>query len=171
MLFKCITLSWNAALEGFDDAPLRDFIKDKVVSQLRDYFYIHDQIPRLTVVVYYQLSNLAGNGKDKTVKMGNDEAKNLLEAGDMPLYHHLRDWRNELAKQTGVPPYVIANNQQLALMVQHKPQSLAQLAKIEGLGTAKIQQYGQLILDQLSKPINIAKPIQPQEDEHGPTTA
>jgi superfamily II DNA helicase RecQ len=45
----------------------------------------------------------------------------------------------------------------LALIVKQQPKSMAQLSEIDGLGQAKIKQYGQLILDQLSQPIKTEK--------------
>jgi ATP-dependent DNA helicase RecQ len=106
MLFKCFTLYWDAVLDNFDDTPLCDFIKDKAVINMRDYFYLHDNIPRLTVVVYYHLNSIISiqTSQNKAIKPQTEDIKKLLDSADMPLYHHMRDWRNELAKQKGVPP-------------------------------------------------------------------
>jgi ATP-dependent DNA helicase RecQ len=45
-----------------------------------------------------------------------------------------------------VPPYVLATNKQLAEIVKSRPQSMAELMMIEGIGKAKAEKYGPDIL-------------------------
>jgi len=45
MLTRVITLRFNGVLDGFDDAPLRDFIKDKEVISIRDHFFVRNDQP------------------------------------------------------------------------------------------------------------------------------
>jgi superfamily II DNA helicase RecQ len=66
------------------------------------------------------------------------------------LFNTLRDWRAERCKKDGVPPYVICTNQQLAAVVAQRPQSLTGLMRIEGIGKAKAEKYGQEMLAILS---------------------
>lgn len=54
MLFKVFTLRFSNRLEMFDDSPVNEFIKDKEILCLRDYFFVRDALPYLTVVVVYQ---------------------------------------------------------------------------------------------------------------------
>jgi hypothetical protein len=37
-------------LDGFDDAPLRELVKDKEVIAIRDHFFIKDEVPYLAVM-------------------------------------------------------------------------------------------------------------------------
>jgi superfamily II DNA helicase RecQ len=73
----------------------------------------------------------------------------------------LRDWRSERSKREGVPPYVICTNRQFAAMVKARPQSLATLAEIEGVGKAKLEKYGRDLLAILA----------PASDNHQPLPA
>jgi ATP-dependent DNA helicase RecQ len=50
-----------------------------------------------------------------------------------------------------VPVYVICNNRLLAAIVAARPQSLAALGEIEGIGKAKLEQYGADMLAVLSR--------------------
>jgi superfamily II DNA helicase RecQ len=52
-----------------------------------------------------------------------------------------------------VPSYVICNNRQLVEIVQTQPKTLAALSTINGIGKAKIEKYGQALLDQLDTPL------------------
>ncbi len=138
-------------LEGFDDAPLRDFIKDKEVHALRDHFFVRNDMPYLAVMVSYSLAPLsqpapgAATGKPSVGK-GDESWRHLISEAEVPLFNTLRDWRSARCKRDGVPPYVICNNRQLAAIVKARPQSLAALGQIEGFGEAKLRSYGAEIL-------------------------
>ncbi|MFP5350706.1 MAG: DNA helicase RecQ [Gammaproteobacteria bacterium] len=61
---------------------------------------------------------------------------------DRQLWEALRARRLELAKQKGVPPYVIFHDATLAEMVAQRPQTLAAFAQISGVGERKLAAYG-----------------------------
>lgn len=59
-----------------------------------------------------------------------------------PLFDALRAKRMELAKEQGVPPYVIFHDSVLRDMTGFKPRSLSALAELPGIGAAKLEKYG-----------------------------
>lgn len=63
-------------------------------------------------------------------------------ANDDPLWQALKDKRMALAKEQGVPPYVIFHDSTLLEMLNQKPQTLDQMARITGVGQAKLLKYG-----------------------------
>ena len=65
------------------------------------------------------------------------------DARDEALFQALRARRMALAKQQGVPPYVIFHDSALAEMAQAKPRRLEELARISGVGAAKLERYGE----------------------------
>ena len=71
----------------------------------------------------------------------------------MLLFNTIREWRTERAKQDGIPPYVICTNIEIAHMVKNRPRSLNKLIEIEGFGKAKIEKYGQELLNLLSQQV------------------
>ncbi len=148
MLTKVITLRFNSTLDGFDDAPLRDFIKDKEVLSIRNYFFIKNEAPYLTIVINYTLKPLSPEKPKEDQKAGKrDESwRHWVDEADVPLFNALRDWRSARCKREGFPPYIICTNRQLAAMVAARPQSLAKLGEIEGFGQAKLEKYGKEIL-------------------------
>ena len=98
---------------------------------------------------YKQLSSpevLVSHEKTSSKNPGNEEWRKLLNDESMPLFNTLRQWRNERCKRDGVPPYIIMNNKQLAEFCQRRPQSKYDLMKIEGIGKAKAEKYGDDIL-------------------------
>lgn len=67
-------------------------------------------------------------------------------ANDDPLWLALKTKRMELAKEQGVPPYVIFHDATLIEILQTKPQSLADMGKVTGVGAAKLDRYGDAFL-------------------------
>ena len=59
-----------------------------------------------------------------------------------PLFEALRARRRDLAKEAGVPPYVIFHDSTLREMAELKPTSLHALSRIAGVGAAKLDRYG-----------------------------
>lgn len=74
---------------------------------------------------------------------------NDLPEGDTALFEKLRGLRLSLAKAQNVPPYVIFHDTTLKAMAAAKPQSLDELAALPGVGSAKLQRYGEAFLQAL----------------------
>ncbi|HNR90850.1 MAG TPA: DNA helicase RecQ [Dokdonella sp.] len=62
------------------------------------------------------------------------------------LWDALRDMRARLARQQGVPAYVIFHDATLLAMLRERPSSLDQLAAISGVGERKLARYGEAFL-------------------------
>ena len=67
----------------------------------------------------------------------------LDDVHDEALFQALRARRLALAKKQGVPPYVIFHDRTLIEMAQTKPRRLHELARITGVGEAKLDRYGE----------------------------
>jgi ATP-dependent DNA helicase RecQ len=65
-----------------------------------------------------------------------------VPAADQALFEALRAERRRLAAEHGVPAYVIFHDATLAQMAAERPQTLAELAQIGGVGAAKLERYG-----------------------------
>jgi ATP-dependent DNA helicase RecQ len=63
-----------------------------------------------------------------------------------PLFDALRDLRRELAKEQGVPPYVIFHDATLREMAAVKPYDRRALSEITGVGARKLDAYGDAFL-------------------------
>lgn len=64
------------------------------------------------------------------------------EPGDKKLWEALRERRTEIAKDQGVPPYVIFHDTTFTEMVEQRPQDLEQMRLITGVGERKLELYG-----------------------------
>jgi ATP-dependent DNA helicase RecQ len=72
-------------------------------------------------------------------------------ANDDPLWQALKAKRLELAREQGVPPYVIFHDSTLLEIHNRKPQTLDEMGQISGIGQAKLQKYGDAFLQVLEK--------------------
>lgn len=61
---------------------------------------------------------------------------------DDPLWLALKARRLELAREQGVPPYVIFHDSTLLEIFNQRPQSLTEMSRISGVGQAKLDRYG-----------------------------
>ena len=67
-------------------------------------------------------------------------------ANDNPLWLALKAERLRLAREQGVPPYLIFHDSTLLEIMHQKPQSLDNFANISGVGQAKLMQYADAFL-------------------------
>ncbi|MDP8566274.1 DNA helicase RecQ [Methylophilus aquaticus] len=72
-------------------------------------------------------------------------------ASDDPLWQALKAKRLELAKEQGVPPYVIFHDSTLLEIHNRQPQTLEEMGQISGIGQAKLQKYGDAFLQVLEE--------------------
>ena len=63
-----------------------------------------------------------------------------------PLFEALREARRELAAEAGVPPYVIFHDSTLREHRRSAPARPAELARVQGVGEAKLKRYGEAML-------------------------
>jgi ATP-dependent DNA helicase RecQ len=73
-----------------------------------------------------------------------------LPASAEPVFERLRAWRTAVAKEQGMPPYVIFHDATLREIAAAPPSTLAELATVNGVGETKLTRYGQQILDLLA---------------------
>ena len=88
----------------------------------------------------------AARGKSRPGRMTREDLPPEAE----PLFERLRAWRTGIAKELGMPPYVIFHDATLAAIAAAPPSTLAELALVNGVGETKLSRYGQQILEVLA---------------------
>lgn len=68
-------------------------------------------------------------------------AINISDA-DQPLWEALRQLRKQLSDLAGVPAYIVFNDSTLADMIALKPRDSNEMASVSGVGSHKLEQYG-----------------------------
>lgn len=97
----------------------------------------------------------AVSGKPKK-KSKSRKRKKAIEVAGAPLTEEekarvkiLRDWRLQFAKSKDLPAFMIFSNKTLEDLARKNPASLTGLESVYGIGSQKIEAFGQLILDEL----------------------
>ncbi len=76
-------------------------------------------------------------------------APELAEEG-RERFEALRGWRLEQARSQGVPPYVVFHDRTLIEIASRQPATLAELGTVAGVGQAKLDRYGEAVLELLA---------------------
>ena len=72
------------------------------------------------------------------------------EGVDQPLFEKLREMRRTLAKERGVPPFVILGDRSLREIARLRPRSMTMLREVYGIGERKLADFGTTILNLVS---------------------
>lgn len=73
--------------------------------------------------------------------------REILSAEDFALFDRLRRRRKQIAESEAVPVYMIFNNEKLARMAQTRAASKSALEQIAGVGDARVEKYGERMLE------------------------
>ncbi len=95
------------------------------------------------------LRKFSAKTKNRTRKSGS--ANRFAETGNNKLWQALRSRRQQLADEKGIPAYMIFHDATLAEMLENRPENLAQLANVTGVGERKLADYGEAFLDVLNE--------------------
>ena len=87
---------------------------------------------------------------------GTDRKRGRCEgcppAYDEELYDRLRAWRLERSRADSVPAYVVLTDATLEAVATRRPDREGALVTIPGIGAAKLQRYGDALLDLGGRP-------------------
>ncbi|NQW43767.1 MAG: DNA helicase RecQ [Bacteroidetes bacterium] len=75
----------------------------------------------------------------------------LESISDEVLFAELKDLRKKVAKQEGLPPYIIFQDPSLDDMATKYPITMDEVEKIHGVGKAKAHKYGQAFIDYIAE--------------------
>lgn len=144
MRYKFITVSALDPSQGEEE--LNAFLAQHRIVSLEKTLVQADSNPTWSFVIAYDGPHSVSSGKRAAV-----DYKEVLDAEDFQRFAQLRELRNRRAKEEGVPAYTIFTNEQLAALVTESVTSPAQMAKISGIGTARIERYSEIFLPLLQE--------------------
>ena len=96
-------------------------------------------------VSYIENSPPPQGKKEKT------DYKNLLKPEEFEVFSILRKVRKALSEADGVPAYAVFTDEELAGIARTDEITLENIQKIKGIGTKKIEKYGEKILNGYKK--------------------
>jgi len=129
LLRRCVTAGWVDFYGG--DRPL-------VVLTEAGNDVIHERRPaRLLLPPRSSAPTLGTNFKKRAASTVED-----LEGRDSDIFEELRRHRMEVAREEGVPPYVVASDRTLRDIALLRPVNRDELKMAHGIGPSKAERYG-----------------------------
>jgi len=103
----------------------------------------------LSKMVLYENCDVTLTEYKKYQTNSKGEPKKAIDTSnlDVDLLSKLKQWRNSMAKEKNVPAYIIVNNKALEQIASSLPTNDSELLGIAGIGKAKLDQYGEYILE------------------------
>jgi ATP-dependent DNA helicase RecQ len=108
------------------------------------------------VPVRLKVATESAGGRSKKDKTAAGKAAGKSAAGKAPpvpldehateLFLRLKAWRSEVAREHNLPAYVVFHDTSLAVMAREQPVTLEALGRISGVGSKKLEAYGQELL-------------------------
>jgi ATP-dependent DNA helicase RecQ len=73
----------------------------------------------------------------------------IAPAANPELVEYLRQWRRSIAKESGVPAFMVMHDSSLEDLARKQPSSLAELHSVSGFGERKVDAFGKHIIEAL----------------------
>ena len=88
----------------------------------------------------------SGSGRRRTAGTGRTLARAIDADLDPVLFEALRQWRQQVAVETDKPAWTVLVDATLEQIAGERPATVAELARIRGIGPSKIDKYGATLL-------------------------
>ncbi|MGA1839918.1 MAG: HRDC domain-containing protein [bacterium] len=121
---------------------MNSFLRGHRIVEITKQFIENEGNSFWTFCVEY-LHGDESSGKSATAKT---DYREILNESDFSIFAQLRTLRKEIAEKERLPGYVLFTNEQLARMVQNRATTEEAIAKIPGVGQARIKKYGEPFL-------------------------
>ena len=87
-----------------------------------------------------------GSGGAGGARVRKPRAAETLATHDRGLFEALRTWRSGVAREQGLPAYVVFGDATLRALAERRPSTLADLDGVPGIGAKKREAYGDAVL-------------------------
>lgn len=157
---------------GLDGKPTYGMLKDVSAAQIRDvigqmtsdgYLSVADgRFPTIQfgpravetvqpdfrmLIKQVERSSAAAAKSQDSPRRNRSSVAAELSAEDAELFERLRALRTDIARENGVPPYIVFSDKSLRDMCVVKPVTDAQFLSVNGVGQRKLEQYGERFMN------------------------
>ena len=159
-------LEWDVVfLPGLTEGnlPIVHADSDEAVAEERRLLYVGVTRARQQVLLSWPLARLPGGRRNRMpsrfldgLRPGRREGRAArakpaashyqFADADPALVEALREWRRGVARDAGVPAYVVFGDETLRNIAAQRPGSIEELARIPGLGPGRLDRYGAAVL-------------------------
>ena len=147
---------------GLQDLTTYGLMKDKGRSQIRAIIgtlegegYLRTDLEHQSLCLTEKAGDVLYRGKKVTMLQEKEEIQPALgvpkamAAADGDLFDCLKELRMTVAKEAGIPAYVVFSNATLEDMAKKKPKNLSEFKRVSGVGELKAQWYGKQFLERI----------------------
>ncbi|MGX1468507.1 ATP-dependent DNA helicase RecQ [Bacillus sp. 153480031-1] len=155
---------------GFDRLPTYALMKQQSAQQISDFieFLITEEYLHMSEGAYPTLK-VTHKGKKVLVRQEAVYKKQAVKREAIQendaLFEQLRAVRMKLAREQGVPPFVVFSDQTLKEMSAVQPKTEEELLHIKGIGAQKREKYGDVFLEEIRLFIEKEKNIEVEEEK------
>jgi ATP-dependent DNA helicase RecQ len=139
VLRRCVTAGWVDFLGA--DRPVAA-LTEEGVAVMRG-----DRPVRLLLPPRYGEPAVPRRPASGRRRSAQEAPMDTLDADASTLFEQLRAHRLEVARSSGVPPYVVATDRSLREIAAVRPHTSDALLAVHGMGPAKVQRYGEGLLE------------------------
>jgi ATP-dependent DNA helicase RecQ len=120
----------------------------QLTQAARDFLRSDQKLHVREAVVTERSSSSRKATSEKSIKdkLSKEKATAEMNLGARERFAALKAWRAEVAKEHNLPAYVIFHDATLISIAIQAPQSIDDLSGISGMGTKKLEAYGQEVL-------------------------
>jgi len=134
-MYRLILVRFDRDTGRFEDEEFNKFCAEQSIVRIEKEFINTGGEIYYSFFIEY-ISRKVSRGKTST-----DD----LSVLELAQYNALRDWRNELAANEGIPAYIIMYNSQIHDIVKRQPKAKFDFASIKGM-KQKGDKYGEAII-------------------------
>ena len=145
---------------GLDSLPTYGLMKDHGRSEIHSMLdhleaegYIQNEQEYQTLFLTQKAARVLFHGEQVMMKMERQiqpsQEEKRLTAENADLFDVLKELRFQLAKEAGVPAFVIFSNATLVDMAQKQPKTLSEFKRVSGVGEIKAAWYGEAFLSKI----------------------
>ncbi len=141
------------AVEGYLDITTDRYPVLRISRKGREFMEEPHALTMKKQIVKQQAEKTAAGGRSGGFRAGANAGAVLSDdlAGEQnALFLRLKELRIRIAKEEQVPAYIVFNDKTLVQMAIRQPSTKAQLLEIQGIGTRKLEKYGDRFLEVLN---------------------
>ena len=88
----------------------------------------------------------SSSGSENWRKTPRIDYKEVLSVDEFDRFSRLRERRKKISQEDGVPPYMVMTDAQLAEIAKMENPQILALERIEGVGMARVEKFGERLL-------------------------
>ena len=135
-----------------------------MIEHLEAEGYLQSELEHQTLSLTTSAAQVLYQGKQVSMKVEIEPEEIIVRTASEPLsgeyeelFDILKELRGKLAKEAGIPAYVVFSNATLMDMAKKKPRTMSQFRKVSGVGEIKAAWYGSAFLERIREFDNESK--------------